>query len=117
VIKHVTVYQGRLGYSYWNIIWSGKFPQRAGKWRGHPCESNPEPLVFDREEQPVSDDPLGKFRARGYFASCFPEGDGISFQPPREDVTMEKVCSDITECFGWSTTAVASAPRPPFEFF
>jgi len=105
MIKQVKVYEGREGLCYWNIIWTGKYPQRCGKWHGHPCEGNPEPLVFSREGQPESDDPLGKFRARGYLASCFPEGDGIAFEPP-ENVTVEQVCRDIECCFGWKTTAV-----------
>jgi len=62
-------------------------------------------MVFSRDEQPKSDDPLGKLRALGYFASCFPEGDGIAFMPP-DGTSADAVCVHIADCFGWSTTLI-----------
>ena len=45
---------------------------------------------------------LGLFRSRGYWASCFPEGDGLTFRPERgqELAMMEQ---DVSECFGLDT--------------
>jgi hypothetical protein len=55
--------------------------------------------VFSREDQPETDDPLGVLRARGYLASCFPEGDGISFDPP-DGKTTDQIVQDFQECLG-----------------
>lgn len=87
---------------YGNIIWDGQYKARPrGQFlQPHPCHANPRPTVFSREEQPASDDPLGRFRALGYLASCFPEGDGISFDPP-PGRTHEQQVADVTECFGF----------------
>jgi len=52
---------------------------------------------------------LDKFRARGYWASCFPEGDGITVLCEREqDETT--VVKDIQECFGWEVNGRAAVP-------
>ena len=89
------------GVCFGNIIFDHFYPRNSGQWRiKHPCAGNPKPLVFSRSEQPFSDDPLGIFRKLGYLASCFPEGDGISFEPP-EGWTDESVINDIKECFGF----------------
>lgn len=72
----------------------GKLPN------SHPCHDNPKPMVFSLDEQPKSDDALGKFRALGYYASCFPEGDGICFASP-EGKTDEQTIADVVACFGW----------------
>ena len=50
---------------------------------------------------------LTAFRQRGYWASCFPEGDGITLKwwedvPSDPDKTAEQVMHDIRECFGWN---------------
>jgi hypothetical protein len=42
---------------------------------------------------------LDKFRMRGYWASCFPEGDGITIDVG--DRSEAQVVADIAECFGW----------------
>jgi hypothetical protein len=93
---------GRTGGGYGNIIWPGKWPRRsAGKFMPpHPCHENPEPVVFGRESQPRTNDPLGRFRALGYLASCFPEGDGIAFDPPAGK-DSEQVAEDVRQCFGF----------------
>ena len=85
-----------------NLLWPKPFhPRRGGKFpRSHPCSTNPRPTVTWREDQPASDDPLGRFRARGYLASCFPEGDGICFEPPEGRASDDQV-RDVEECFGW----------------
>lgn len=85
-----------------NIYWRGNHGMRAGEWpRSHPCFGNPKLTVATHNEQPASQDPLGRFRARGYFASCFPEGDGICFDAPAGKTTPD-IVNDIHECFGWS---------------
>jgi hypothetical protein len=99
-----------------NIIWAerdggsayyrtSKFAMQAGKFPPtHPC------APFD-DEPPKDGSQMGgskaltAFRARGYWASCFPEGDGITLQwwDGTKDLakTAEEVMQDIRECFGW----------------
>lgn len=89
---------------------AGKFPPQ------HPCADDPRPTVCGKwtrinpetkertecpGEQPESSTKLGNFRARGYWASCFPEGDGITFEAlhGQDDETIKR---DIAECFGVS---------------
>lgn len=48
----------------------------------------------------VSDE-LNAFRARGYWASCFPEGDGITMHCLRGQ-TAHMVGADIQRSFGWN---------------
>ncbi len=100
------LYYPRLQHGYGNVTFAGAaFPQRGGKWpAAHPCSANPKPLVWSREDQPLSDDPLGRLRARGYMASCFPEGDGIAFDPP-DGWTDESVRRDFSECLGFEFEA------------
>ena len=43
---------------------------------------------------------MTKFRERGYWASCFPEGDGITFEP-QAGQDPAQVVADVRECFGW----------------
>jgi hypothetical protein len=94
-------YYGRLPTGYGNIVFPHAWPMRSGKFqKPHPCHENPNPVVFSRAGQPLSDDPLGKFRALGYMASCFPEGDGIAFDPPAGRASPQ-VVQDIKDCFGW----------------
>jgi hypothetical protein len=100
-----------------NIIWAerdrgsayyrvSRFAMNAGKFpSSHPC------APFD-DEEPKSSGQMGgskqltAFRARGYWASCFPEGDGITLKwwldvMEASDKTAEQVIRDIQECFGW----------------
>jgi hypothetical protein len=89
------------GRSSGNLMWARPYhPMYGGKLPPtHPCANNPKPMSFGISDQPPSEDALGKFRARGYWASCFPEGDGILFQ--HEPKTDEEVIRDVVECFGW----------------
>lgn len=92
-------YYGRSSAGYGNIIWSPAHKMRGGVLpKSHPCAGNPRPTVFSRDEQPKSADPLGKLRAKGYLASCFPEGDGISFDPPAGRA-HEEILADFRECW------------------
>lgn len=96
----VKVLIGKKGLSFSNILWAGRFPMYGGVFpKNHPCSDNPKPTVFTYEEQPATNDRLGRFRARGYLASCFPEGDGISFAPIDEARGVPEICQDIVECF------------------
>ena len=92
----------RIEHGYGNVLWPNKYPMRNGKFPSeHPCHDNPKPTVISREDQPKSWDALGMFRARGYMASCFPEGDGFCFDPPKGKNTPD-VVKDIEECFVWN---------------
>lgn len=102
--------------SYWNLKWDHvTLGIRHQRWDPkkrlfmfappHPCHENPVPTVWGREEQPNTNDPLGRLRARGYLASCFPEGDGISFEPP-QGRSVDQVADDFLECFGFDVEVV-----------
>lgn len=70
-----------------NILWEERFPVRAGTFPpAHPCMAN------------AAD--FARFKARGYWANPFPEGDGITLDPQRGQSRDEVIC-DIRECFGW----------------
>lgn len=94
--------------SYGNIIWPGRHEGRHGVFpKTHPAAPGRNVFgygtVFSAAEQPIDDTPLGRFRALGYYASCFPEGDGISYAPP-VGVTAEQTAEHVRECFGWEVT-------------
>jgi hypothetical protein len=100
----VVIRHGAEGLSYSNICWSPSIEMRGGKFpKMHPCAADPKPTVFKGSAIPPHDGPLGRFRAKGYFASCFPEGDGIAFEPP-EGVTHEQIAADVVECFGFEVS-------------
>jgi hypothetical protein len=67
----------------------------------------PKSLGTSNKTHPVTsvgcdaDSPLGKFRALGYFASCFPEGDGITMKDESGEKSANDVAEDIRRCFGW----------------
>ena len=110
---------GRPGLSMSNILFPQTWPMRGGKFpKDHPCYDDPNPTVSgayrmkDKAtglwidypgEQPVSSTALGRFRSLGYWASCFPEGDGITFKPLRDKDTST-IQMDIAQCFGVSVT-------------
>lgn len=74
------------GVSYGNIMWRGRFPMRSGNFP---------------PDHPASKEMMEAFRQRGYWASRFPEGDGITMQTERGQ-TPAQVVADIEEVFGWS---------------
>jgi hypothetical protein len=99
-----------------NIIWAerdrgsayyrtSKFAMNGGKFpSNHPC------APFDDVSPPNTSQiggskELTAFRSLGYWASCFPEGDGITMKwwdqdtPLQEDKTPEQVMDDIRACF------------------
>ncbi len=97
----VTIRHGAPGVCMSNILWRRYWPERRNPFpTAHPCTGNPKPTVFVGDEVPDTNDPLGLFRKRGYFASCFPEGDGIAFRPP-EGKTEKEIEEDVRQCFGF----------------
>jgi hypothetical protein len=93
-----TYRRGLSGVCTSNLMFNSKWPMRGGKFpKDHPCYINPEAMtVWNPPETP---DKLGRFRGRGYWASCFPEGDGITFTDKQER-PGDEVMKDIRECFG-----------------
>lgn len=105
----VKVYPFRKGLGMGNIIWAernlgsayyrvsqyamrgGKFPPTHPVGGGH-CPTD--------ASQCGESGAMTKFRERGYWASCFPEGDGITWEPKRGQ-SDEQCIADIRECFGW----------------
>lgn len=88
-----------------NILWEGAWPMKHGIFpAGHPCAAgtgtSEHPWGNGHGPQFGSGDDLEAFRSRGYWASCFPEGDGICFQFSAGQ-TPEQVKYDIKACFGW----------------
>lgn len=70
-----------------NIMWEGAWPMRSGKFPDdHPCLANA--AAFEQ------------FKQRGCWANPFPEGDGITLDP-KKNQTAEQVVRDIQECLGW----------------
>lgn len=51
---------------------------------------------------------LEKFRALGYYASCYPEGDGIAISDNTGTKTADNVSSEISKIFGWEVEIVFS---------
>lgn len=114
MIEQIFTYlKGTPGRCSSNIMFPRAWPMRHGKFPPqHPCSDDPKPTVMGKYrtkkpdgeweavpgEMPVSKTKLGSFRARGYWASCFPEGDGITFEAlnGQDDETIMK---DIGECF------------------
>lgn len=95
---------GTPGMCYWNIVWSRipggipPAPMRGGSFPKH------HPVVVASGGRPgttASGDKMDELRALGYWASCFPEGDGITFQPNDPGRTPEQVALDFEKVFGW----------------
>lgn len=92
-----------------NIIWaqrdrgSAYYPVSRFAGRGkftsdHPC--CPNGGGSNDQGEFGNSESLSKFRRLGYWASCFPEGDGITMRCLKgQEATT--VIADIKECFGW----------------
>lgn len=88
-----------------NIMWSPAVPMRGGKFPpSHPASPGSEFGNGAGDGQLGTSEKMAAFRERGYWASCFPEGDGITMET-RNDQSPEKVASDIAEVFGWTVRA------------
>ena len=86
------------GVAQANVMWHGRWPMRNGQFPSrHPVGGT---SVSDGSMQLGTSNGIAKFRAKGYWASCFPEGDGMIVEvPPERDA--DAVADDIRECFGW----------------
>jgi hypothetical protein len=70
-----------------NIMWEGNWPMQRGSFPpDHPCVENA--------------DAFEQFKQRGYWASPFPEGDGITLDA-KLGQSADQVVRDVVECFGW----------------
>jgi hypothetical protein len=106
----VKAYPYRKGMGMGNIIWAernqgssyyrtSKFAMRGGKFPpNHPVGGGDAGAA-----QMGTGENITKFRERGYWASCFPEGDGITWEP-KEGQSDEQCLTDIRECFGWDVS-------------
>ena len=97
------------GNAYYRV---SKYAMNGGSFPPtHPCA--PFESLRGVGDQVGESPTLNAFRARGYWASCFPEGDGITFAwwagfaaEPKERTAAE-VMQDIRECFGWDVVSVS----------
>lgn len=90
-----------------NILWLGRWPMNGGKFPpNHPIGGM---LKDFRNGEYGSSPQIKAFRERGYWASCFPEGYGITLHSANWDKTDEQVRKDIAECFGWTIDPPAEA--------
>lgn len=99
-IQSVKYFHEIPGVGTGNIIWRGSWPMRGGKFPAdHPAApglgSASATMEFGTSEN------LAAFRERGYWASCFPEGDGITMLV-KAGQDAAQVAKDITEVFGWT---------------
>lgn len=105
----VIVYPFREKLCYGNIKWAerdrgsayyrvSRFAMRAGKFPpGHPVGGGSHETD---SSQCGSGENIKTFRALGYWASCFPEGDGITWKPLNGQ-TDDQCMADIRQAFGW----------------
>ena len=102
-VKNVDYFHEIPGVGYGNILWRGAFPMRGGKFpKDHPA--SPGGGFCDAPAmQCGATDKMQAFRERGYWASCFPEGDGITMKVGNGQ-DAARVASDIAEIFGWTVT-------------
>ena len=89
-----------------NILWPTKAAMRDGRFPAdHPCAPGSKFYPNAGDSQLGTSDQMNAFRARGYWASCVPEGDGITMRC-LGDQTPDRVVSDIREVFGWDVRAL-----------
>lgn len=105
----VKVYPFREKLGMGNIVWAerdqgsayyrvSRFAMRAGKFpANHPVGG----IGFGDEQGQCGDgESIKRFRELGYWASCFPEGDGITWKPLNGQ-SDEQCMADIKAAFGW----------------
>lgn len=69
------------GISAHNLMFDRKYPMVGGKFpKNHPFANCIEPFTIHNAPAPFATDCLNEFRHEGYFASCFPEGDGVTIR-------------------------------------
>lgn len=92
-----------------NILWpqmsSGACRARNGYFpKTHPAAHGSAVFGATDPFQGGNSDSMTKFRSRGYWASCFPEGDGIVFKC--DGKSAAEVATDVVECFGFTVTEI-----------
>lgn len=105
----VKVYPYRENRAHGNIMWAerdrgpyyyrvSRFAANGGKFpKDHPIA--PGSVVFGQDSQCGESPALAAFRSLGYWASCFPEGDGITWKPLNGQ-SDDQCLKDIQACFG-----------------
>lgn len=84
-----------------NINWGKSWPMMHGKFpKTHPVGGG---FCDEDDGQCGSSEAMRAFRERGYWASCFPEGDGITWRPLNGQ-TLQQTATDVRECFGWNVS-------------
>jgi hypothetical protein len=92
------------GVSHGNILWAPAVPMRGGTFPAtHPAAPGGRFGDGPGDGQIGATDRMNAFRGRGYWASCFPEGDGITLQCQR-DQDAATAAKDIAEVFGWEVS-------------
>ena len=92
-------------FHHGNILWTGDHKPRNGRWpKSHPVAPDESVYGFPVSDQFGKSNSIEEFRARGYWASCFPEGDGITFKLGNTQ-DAATVAKDVAECFGFEVTA------------
>lgn len=91
----------REGVHTGNINWGTAHPMVWGKFpRTHPVGGE---FCDNPDGQCGTSEAMTAFRDRGYWASCFPEGDGITWRPLRGQ-DLKQTANDVRECFGWDVS-------------
>ncbi len=54
-------------------------------------------------------------RGRGYWASCFPEGDGVTFKDESIDRSAEQMLFDFQDSFPWLAISMATQGSSDLE--
>lgn len=101
----VKVHPYRMGISNGNIIWPKKWPMRHGVFPPeHPVGGHAgEGCEFGDGEN------IKRLRSLGYWASCFPEGDGITWKPLAGQSDQQCI-DDIKSAFGWDAVWGVAGP-------
>lgn len=84
------------GRNLGNIMFAGRWPMKGGEFpKDHPVGGTAH-VGTELGTGPN----IQRFRELGYWASCFPEGDGICFKPLKGQAN-DQVRADIKAAFGW----------------
>ena len=97
----VEYYHERPGGYTGNILWPIQKSRNGRFSPTHPVAPNA--VIWGNSTKSGEmgpSDKMSAFRALGYWASCFPEGDGITMRCERGQNTA-KVVEDIKAVFGW----------------
>lgn len=110
------VYPYRPKVGMGNVVWANRdrgsayyrtsrFAMNHGKFpKDHPVGGGSNDL-----DQMGGGPTIEAFRARGYWASCFPEGDGMCWKPLNGQNDAQCL-TDIRECFGWDARWAENVP-------